>query len=62
MPDCRHQTLDFVGEQKTDEGVNAYYTCKSCGMLLVVTPSTQVLGVKGVQTDAHHAKQHTGKS
>ncbi len=49
MPACRHGSLEFVGEQKTDEGVNAYYKCKDCGDLLVVTPSRRVIGVKGIQ-------------
>ncbi len=49
MSPCRHESLEFVGEQKTDEGVNAYYKCKACGDLLVVTPSRSVIGVKGIQ-------------
>jgi len=56
MTDCKHQTLEFVGGQKTDEGVNTYYTCKACGTLLVVTPSSQVIGVKGVQSASHSKK------
>ena len=62
MTDCRHQTLDFVGEQKTDDGVNSYYTCKACGTLLVVTPSSKVIGVKGVQAVAHSNKGGLGES
>ena len=49
MPTCRHESLEFVGEQKTDEGVNVYYRCTACGDLLVVTPAKSVYGVKGVQ-------------
>ncbi len=49
MSPCRHESLEFVGEQKTDEGVNAYYRCKACGDLLVVTPSLKVIGIKGIQ-------------
>jgi hypothetical protein len=50
MAACRHESLDYVGEQKTDEGVNSYYKCKSCGMMLVMTPSRKVIGIPGVQS------------
>ncbi|MDE1852148.1 MAG: hypothetical protein KGI38_00155 [Thaumarchaeota archaeon] len=50
MPACKHEALGHVGEQKTDEGVNSYYRCKSCGMLLVMTPSRQIIGIPGVQS------------
>jgi len=48
MSACQHRTLEFVGEQKTDDGVNAYYRCTSCGDMLVVTPGQKVIGLKGV--------------
>ena len=51
MPACKHANLEFVGNQKTDDGVNAYYKCKSCGILLIMTPSRQVFGVRGVQPE-----------
>ena len=58
MSQCRHESLGYVGEQKTDDGVNAYYKCKACGDLLVVTPSRKVIGIKGTaQTDA---SDHSG--
>ena len=49
MPVCKHESLEYLGEQKTDEGVNSYYKCKSCGAMLVMTPSRQVIGIPGVQ-------------
>ena len=49
MASCRHETLDNVGDQRTDDCVNTYYKCKPCGDLLVVTPSRNVIGIKGVQ-------------
>ena len=49
MPPCRHESLEFVGEQKTDDGINTYYQCAACGDLLVVTPAKAVYGIKGVQ-------------
>ncbi len=49
MASCAHKTLDFVGEQRTDDGVNAYYTCKDCGDMVIITPSRKVIGLKGVQ-------------
>ena len=49
MTQCKHESLEFVGEQKTDDGVNSYYTCKACGELLVVTPTRKVIGIPAVQ-------------
>ena len=48
MSSCQHRTLEFVGKQKTDEGVNVYYKCTHCGDMLVVTPGQKVIGLKGV--------------
>ena len=48
MARCRHESLEFVGEQKTDDGVNAYRRCRDCGMLLVMTPGGKLIGVRGV--------------
>ena len=45
MAKCRHESLEYVGEQKTDEGVNSYRRCRGCGMLLVMTPSGKLIGV-----------------
>ena len=49
MPACKHESLEYVGEQKTDDGVNIYRKCKSCGALLVLTPSGKVIAIKGVK-------------
>ena len=51
MASCKHESLEFLGEQKTDSGVNSYYRCKACGMLLVMTPARKVVGVPGVQSE-----------
>lgn len=51
MSKCMHESLDFVGEQKTEDGVNSYYTCKACGDLLVVTPARKVFGIPRIQED-----------
>jgi len=48
MAPCKHESLEYMGEQKTDEGVNSYSRCKSCGMLLVLTPAGKVIGVPAV--------------
>ncbi|MDA4124335.1 MAG: hypothetical protein OK438_02610 [Thaumarchaeota archaeon] len=48
---CKHETLEYVGEQKTDDGVNMYYKCKACGDMLVVTPERKVIAIKGIQPD-----------
>ena len=55
MAACKHESLEFVGEQKTDDGVNSYYKCKSCGTMLILTPSRKVIGIPGVQTDTSAA-------
>jgi hypothetical protein len=60
MPSCRHETLAFVGEQRTEDGVNSYYKCKKCGALLVVTPSRQVIGIPGVNPQGQPAAETTG--
>jgi hypothetical protein len=49
MVECRHESLKYVGEQKTEDGVNRYYTCTSCGLVLVVTPANNVVGIPGKQ-------------
>jgi len=59
MATCKHESLEYQGDQKTDAGVNAYYKCKSCGMLLVMTPTGKVIGVKGVQPE-HSAPAKRG--
>jgi len=51
MADCKHENLEYQGDQKTDAGVNTYYKCKACGLLLVLTPTGKVIGVRGVQHD-----------
>ena len=51
MATCKHESLEFQGDQKTDNGVNSYFKCKSCGMLLVMTPTGKVIGVKGTQPE-----------
>jgi hypothetical protein len=56
MPTCRHESLEFVGDQKTDDGVNIFYKCTACGDLLVVTHAKAVYGVKGVE------RQHASSS
>ncbi|MDE1857835.1 MAG: hypothetical protein KGI26_02040 [Thaumarchaeota archaeon] len=47
MTECKHSELEFVGEQKTDDGVNTYFRCKACSEVVVTTPERKVFGVKG---------------
>lgn len=49
MPPCKHESLEYVGEQKTDDGVNSYYRCKACGTLMVILPSRKAIGIPGVR-------------
>jgi transcriptional regulator NrdR family protein len=51
MPTCKHESLEYIGEQKTDAGVNIYRKCKSCGTLFVLTPAGKLIAVKGVKQD-----------
>lgn len=50
MAKCNHGSLEYVGEQKTDNGQNSYRRCKECGMLLVMTPSGKLIGVPGAKS------------
>jgi hypothetical protein len=49
LPPCKHESLEFVGDQRTDDGVNSYYRCTGCGAVLVVLPSKKVIGIQGAQ-------------
>jgi hypothetical protein len=49
LAECRHESLEPVGEQKTEDGVNSYYRCAACGTLLVVLPDRRVVAIPGVQ-------------
>ena len=62
MADCKHENLEFVGEQKTDSGVNSYYRCKSCEMLLIMTPTRKVIGIKGVHSERPAPAKRSAKS
>ena len=46
MGKCPHTNLTYMGEQKTDIGVNTYYNCTACGYVVVVTP-TESFAIKG---------------
>ncbi len=59
MLPCKHETLEYVGDQKTDEGVNSFYKCKTCGTLLVVTPARKVIGIPGAEEQSSSVKQTT---
>ncbi len=48
MPDCKHDELAFVGDQKTDNGVNSYFKCRKCGQVIVVTPERKAFALKGM--------------
>jgi hypothetical protein len=54
MPACKHESLEYLGEQKTDDGVNTYSRCKDCGSLVVLTPSKTAFSVKGIKQGAAH--------
>jgi hypothetical protein len=62
MPGCKHESLEYVGEQRTDDGVNVYRRCKNCGMLLVLTPSGKLISVKGVMPGQPAPSKHKGTS
>ena len=47
MAGCKHTDLEFVGEQKTDNGVNTYFRCKACKEVIIMTPERKVVGIKG---------------
>jgi len=39
--ECKHE-LEFLGEQKTEEGANRYYRCRLCGDVFVFPPKGEV--------------------
>ena len=47
MAQCSHADLEFVGEQKTEQGVNSYFRCKACSEVVVMTPERKAFGIKG---------------
>ncbi|MEM2093607.1 MAG: hypothetical protein QXY34_00130 [Candidatus Bathyarchaeia archaeon] len=34
---CSHGEVEFLGEQRGDRGVNRYYKCRKCGVVLVLS-------------------------
>ena len=48
-PACKHLELEFVGDQKTEDGINTYYRCKSCHDILFVTPQQKTYRIKHVK-------------
>jgi len=61
MPTCKHESTEYIGEQKTDDGVNIYRRCKSCGLYLVLLPTGKLIGIKGVPPQFASGK-HSPKS
>jgi len=57
MPACKHESTEYIGEQKTDDGVNIYRRCKSCGLYLVLLPTGKLIGIKGVPPQFASGKQ-----
>ncbi len=57
LPECSHESLEFIGEQKTDDGVNVYRRCTNCGSLFVLTPSKKLVRIPGVNPGQLTAKK-----
>jgi len=57
MPTCKHESTEYIGEQKTDDGVNIYRRCKFCGLYLVLLPTGKLIGIKGVPPQFTPGKQ-----
>jgi len=34
---CSHGEVEFLGEQRGEEGVNRYYRCLKCGSVLILS-------------------------
>lgn len=34
---CNHGEVEFLGEQKSEYGVNKYYRCLKCGNILILS-------------------------
>ncbi|MCS7142777.1 MAG: hypothetical protein NZ920_03150 [Aigarchaeota archaeon] len=37
--ECEHRDLEYLGEQKSEEGSNKYYLCKSCKGVIIIAPN-----------------------
>jgi hypothetical protein len=47
--DCEHRELEFIGDEKHEDGVNKYYKCKACGDVIVFTAAGKMVHVKKKQ-------------
>jgi len=43
---CKHEELEFLGSEKTDEGQNRYMRCKTCSAVIVVTAGGKIVSVR----------------
>jgi hypothetical protein len=39
VSECRHEELEFLGDQKSEGGYNKYYRCKLCRHVIVIMAS-----------------------
>jgi len=45
MKRCRHERLEFLGKERSDDSVNMYYLCRVCGGVIVFTKNDKVYSV-----------------
>ena len=57
MPACKHESTEYIGEQKTDDGANIYRPCSSCVLYLVLLPAGKLIGIKGVPSQFTSGEQ-----
>lgn len=44
--ECKHTELEFIGEERFEDGVNKYYKCKSCSHVIVFTAGGRMVHIK----------------
>ncbi len=45
--ECPHEKVEFLGEQKGEDGVNRYYRCLKCGSVLILSEDGVLYEVAG---------------
>ena len=49
MPTCPHKDTEYIGQEKSDDGINVYRKCRACGAVLVVTPTGKTIAIRGIK-------------
>jgi hypothetical protein len=61
LPTCKHESLEYLGEQRTDDGVNTYFRCRNCNSMIVTTPERKVFSLEGLKPGMASATEKKGE-